>query len=123
MGFAEVLYTNGDLLRANFGRSATLHGLAAKFNLRNQLLSVSGHESGVASGASWQLEPDYGAALFGPADPKAKGKVSGDDKDGRGGRILLCYYANLTDIFALTGTFENSILQGQGLPRRISKVP
>ncbi len=52
------------------------------------------------------------------ANPKDKGRVSSDKE----GEVLLMHYANLSDIFALTGNFEDSILQGQGVPRRISKV-
>ncbi len=117
-GFAEVFYVNGDLLRANFGRGSTLHGTAAKFDLRGRLLQLARYESGVRTGHSWQMVTDFGVAVYGKASPGDKGRVSSQVE----GEVLLCYFSNTSDIFAVTGTFEDSILQGQGRPRWISRA-
>ncbi len=115
LGFADVYYANGEILRGNFAKGSTLHGVVTRLNKERQIMSVSNYDSGVRSGPSWQMAPEYGVVLYGQADPKDKGKIGGDT-------ALLCYFSNSSDAFALTGKFQDGILQGQGYPKRIAKV-
>ena len=80
-------------------------------------MSVSHFDSGVRTGPVWTFDYDFGAGLFGDTSRERKGKVNGNDRD-----VLLLHMANPKDIFAVTGRFTDSILQGQGTPRRLSKV-
>ncbi len=117
-GFAEVYYINGDLLRAAFGAGSTLHGLAARFDTRSRLLWAARYEGGVRIGPGWQMSPEFGAGFFGVALKGDKGKVNDDGK----GKSLLCYFSNSSDAFALTGKFQDSILQGEAVAKRLSRV-
>ena len=117
MGFAEVFYVNGDFVRGTFTKGNTLHGMAAKFDIRGRLLQLAHFDSGRRTGHAWQAVTDFGVAVYGRASPEDKGRISGKE-----GEVLLCLFSNTSDALAVTGDFKDSILQGQGHPRRLSKV-
>ncbi len=85
---------------------------------QDSILSVATYDRGVRFGPAWQGSPAFGVLLHGPASREDKGRIGGEED----GEVLLCHLSNATDAFAVTGVFRDSILQGQGVPRRVSKV-